>query len=39
MEALQTVLDYIKGILALLKDFFAELFPAKEEEGADDVTE
>ncbi len=33
MEALQTVFDYILGILEIIKKFFTDLFPQKEEEG------
>lgn len=32
MEAVQTVFDYIKAILEIIKGFFEELFPKKEEE-------
>ena len=39
MEALQTVFDYIKAILEIIKGFFTELFPqeknAEEGEAAD----
>ena len=40
MEALQTVFDYIKAILEIIKGFFAELFPqedntTEEDEAAD----
>lgn len=41
MEALQTVFDYIRGILEIIKGFFAELFPqednATEEDEATDI--
>lgn len=41
MEALQTVFDYIKAILNIIKEFFAELFPqednATEEGEATDI--
>ncbi len=37
MEQLQTVLDYIKGILDILKKFFEDLFPKKEEEGEENA--
>lgn len=32
MEQLQTVFDYIKAILEIIKNFFNELFPKQEEE-------
>lgn len=35
MEALQTVFDYIKAILEIIKNFFADLMPEKEAEGED----
>lgn len=38
MDALQTVFDYILNILNIIKDFFTQLFPQKEE-GTDESTE
>lgn len=41
MEALQTVFDYIRAILEIIKGFFAEIFPqednATEEDEATDI--
>ena len=34
MDAVQTVFDTIKQVLAIPKDFFATLFPKKEDEEA-----
>lgn len=40
MEALQTVFAYIEGVLKIIRDFFAKLFPQTEEEGTEEeVTE
>lgn len=35
MDALQTVFDTIKEVLAIIKKFFEEIFPQKEEEDAE----
>ncbi len=35
MEALQTVFDYIKAILEMIKNFFADIFPQKPEEDGE----
>lgn len=32
MDALQKVFDTIMGVLAIIKDFFNQLFPKQEEE-------
>ena len=34
MEQLQTVFDYIKAILEIIKNFFAELFPQENNDDA-----
>ena len=38
MEALQTVLDTIMGVLDIIKKFFEELFGKKEEAEGEEVT-
>lgn len=39
MEALQTVFDTIREVLAIIKDFFEKLFPKQDAEGDAEVTE
>ena len=36
MEALQTVFAYIEGVLKIIRDFLAKIFPQPEEEGTED---
>lgn len=39
MEALATVFEYIKNILKLIQDFFADIFPQKEETEGEEAGE
>lgn len=39
MEALQTVFDYIRAILEIIKGFFAEIFPQEENTEEDEATD
>lgn len=39
MDALQKVLDTIRGVLEIIMNFFKELFPQKEEETEDTTAE